>query len=206
MPPSNHFTSRPSRALSLIAAAGAALLLGSPAQAAWQLMPEQSRVEATVVEISPTGPVPHTHRVGQLSGVLGSDGILRVPLRLRQTDILDRVGQLPPLLSGLADTTLTTVTIQLPPERLDNLNVGESTTETVMLGVDNQGQHQQEPLKVHITRESENTLHVRNAERIALDGKELMQNQTARTILMLLGYEAIGDEVPVELDARLENR
>lgn len=205
--PSTHYpTSRPARALSLIAATGAALLLGSPAQAAWQLVPEQSRVEATVVEITPTGPVPHTHRVSQLQGTLGSDGTLRVPLRLRQTDILDRVGQLPPLLSGLADTTLTTVTIQLSPARLDSLKVGESTTETVMLGVDNQGQHQQEPLKVRITREPDSTLHVRNAERVALDGNELMQNQTARTILMLLGYEEIGDEVPIELDARLEDR
>ncbi|GHB07816.1 hypothetical protein [Modicisalibacter luteus] len=203
---SNHITSRLPRARSLVAAAGAALLLGTPAQAAWQLIPEQSRVEATVVEITPTGPVPHTHRVSQLQGTLGNDGTLRVPLRLRQTDILERVGQLPPLLSGLADTTLTTVTVQLSPERLDSLNVGESITETVMLGVDNQGQRQQEPLKVRITRESGNTLHVRNAERVALDGKELMQNQTARTIFMLLGYEEIGDEVPVELDARLEDR
>ena len=206
MPSANYLTTRPSRALSLIAATGAALLLSLPAQAAWQLVPEQSRVEATIVEVTPTGPVPHTHRVSQLQGTLGSDGTLRVPLRLRQTDVLDRVGQLPPLLSGLSDTTLATVTIQLSPERLDSLKVGESTTETVMLGVDNQGQQQQEPLKVRITRETENTLHVRNAERVALDGKELMQNQTARTILMLLGYDEIGDEVPVELDARLEDR
>ncbi|SHE52560.1 hypothetical protein SAMN02745148_00530 [Modicisalibacter ilicicola DSM 19980] len=192
------------RASALIA--GLALFAALPAQAEWQLAPEQSRVQATIVEITPNGPVPHHHEVRQLQGNVSPDGTLRLPLRLRQTDIMDRLGQLPPWLSGVADTTLATVVTQLPPERLDALAVGESMTETLMLGVQADGQNRREPLEVRFTRESDDTIRVHNAQRVALDGRELMNNQTVRSILLLLGYEEIGDEVPVELDATLVDR
>ncbi|MGC3871647.1 hypothetical protein ACPF7Z_00030 [Halomonas sp. GXIMD04776] len=186
--------------------ASMALFTALPAHADWQLAPEQSSVQATIVEITPNGPVPHNHAVRQLQGNVSKDGTLTLPLRLRQTDIMDRLGKLPPWLSGVADTTLATVVTQLPPERLDALAVGESMTETLMLGVQADGQNRQEPLKARFTRESDDTIRVRNAERVALDGRELMNNQTVRSILLLLGYEEIGDEVPVELDATLVDR
>ncbi|MEA3250856.1 MAG: hypothetical protein U9Q35_04655 [Pseudomonadota bacterium] len=189
-----------------IGAAGAASLVALPVQADWQLDPSRSRIAATIVEITPSGPVPHNYEVRQLQGQVSADGTLRLPLRLRQTDIMDRLGELPPWLSGLADTTLATVVTQLPPERLDSLAVGESMTETLMLGVQSDSEHRRKPLKVRFTREAEDTVHVRNAERVALDGRELMNDQNARSILLLLGYEEIGDEVPVELDATLVDR
>ncbi len=190
----------------LWAAGSLALAMALPAQADWQLDPSQSQVQATIVEITPSGPNPHTHRVRQLAGTLAADGTLSVPLRLRQTDVIERLGNLPPWLSGLAETPLATVTTQLPPERLDALAVGESLTETLMLGVQANGERRQEPLKVRFTRESAAVIQVRNAERVALDGRELMNNQNVRSILLLLGYEEIGDEVPVELDATLVDR
>lgn len=200
-----HTTTLPRRGVAAWLA-GAALLLALPAQAAWQLDPSQSRIEATIIEVTPSGPVPHEHQVNQLQGQLSADGTLRMPLSLRQTDVIDRLGNLPPWLASLADVTLATVVTHLPPERLNNLAVGESMTETLMLGVQTEGESRQEPLKVRFTRESEDVIHVRNAERVALDGRELMSNQNVRSILLLLGYEEIGDEVPVELDATLVDR
>lgn len=190
----------------LAGVASAALLIAAPAQAAWQLLPGQSRIEATIVEITPAGPIPHRHAVRQLQGQVGPDGTLHLPLRLRQTDVMDRLGQLPPWLSGLADTVLATVVTQLPPEKLDGLDVGESLTATLMLGVQADGQNRREPLKVRLTRQAQDRIHIRNAERVAIDGRELMSNQTARSVLLLLGYEEIGNEVPVELDAVLADR
>lgn len=186
--------------------ASMALFATLPAHADWQLAPEQSRVQATIVEITPNGPAPHVHEVRQLQGTMSEDGTLRLPLQLRQTDIMERLGQLPPWLSGVADTTLATVITQLPPERLDALGVGESMTETLMLSVQADGQNRQEPFEARFTRESEDTIRVRNAERVALDGRELMNNQTVRTVMTLLGYKEIGDEVPVELNATLTDR
>lgn len=44
------------------------------------------------------------------------------------------------------------------------------------------------------TRETPGRVRVTNAERVALDGRELMANPTLRSVL-LLGYQQIGDEV-----------
>ena len=195
-------SARMARAMLLIAA----LFAATAAQAEWQLDPEQSRVEATIVEITPNGPVPHSHQVRQLQGSVSDEGTLNLPLSLRQTDIIDRLGELPPWLSGLSDSTLATVVAELPAERLDDLAVGESITETLMLGVQSGGEHHREPLLVELNHESEGIIRVRNAERVALDGRELMSNQTVRSILLILGYEQIGDEVPVELNATLIDR
>lgn len=194
------------RLTNLACVLGASLFLSLPAQAAWQLDPAQSQIQATIIEITPSGPVPHEHQVRQLQGELSADGTLSMPLRLRQTDVIERLGELPPWLSSLADVTLATVVTQLPPERLNNLAVGESLTETLMLTVQSNGENRQEPLKVRFTRESEDTIRIHNAERVALDGRELMNNQNVRSVMLLLGYEKIGDEVPVELDATLVDR
>lgn len=181
-------------------------LMAQPAQAEWQLDPDQSRVEATIVEITPTGPVPHIHQVRRLQGSVSDEGTLSLPLSLNQTDIIDRLGELPPWLSGLTDSTLATVVAELPSGRLNNLAVGESITETLMLGVQSDGEYRREPLLVELSHVSEGVIRVRNAERVALDGRELMSNRTVRSILLMLGYEEIGDEVPVELNATLIDR
>ncbi|MCK0744281.1 hypothetical protein [Chromohalobacter nigrandesensis] len=177
------------------------------AQADWQLDPEKSRVEATITEITSSGgEVAHQHALKRMNGHIAADGTLRLPVRLNQTDILDQLGELPPWMASLSDTELTTVVTQLDPQVLDDLPVGESRTETLMLSVKDGDASQQEPLKVRFTRDSEREIRVRNAESVSLDGRAIMQNQTARTVLGLLGYQQIDDEVPVELDAVLVDR
>ena len=74
------------------------------------------------------------------------------------------------------------------------------------LRTDANGEQRQERLPVRFTREAEDRVRVRNAEPVSLDGKQLMKNGTVRTILSLLGYQQIGDEVPVTLDALLVDR
>ncbi|MCK0713906.1 hypothetical protein ACFO0U_07600 [Chromohalobacter sarecensis] len=189
------------------AAALGVVTLPCVAQADWQLDPEKSRVEATITEITSSGSeVAHQHALKRMNGHIAADGTLRLPVRLNQTDILDQLGELPPWMASLSDTELTTVVTQLDPQVLDDLPVGESRTETLMLSVKDGDASQQEPLKVRFTRESEREIRVRNAESVSLDGRAIMQNQTARTVLGLLGYQQIDDEVPVELDAVLVDR
>ena len=192
--------------LSLLASLALAALTALPAQAAWQLDPARSAIEATVIEITPSGPVPHQHRVRELSGSIGDDGTLRLPLRLSQTDIPQRLGGLPVWLKGMAELPLATLVTRLPPERLNKLAVGDSLTETLTFQVDAKGVNQQEPLALRFTRESESRVRIATAERVAVDGRELMANPTLRTVILLLGYEQIGDEVPVTLDATLIER
>lgn len=194
------------KTFSLLAAVVLVALTAAHAQAAWQLDPARSAIEATLVEITPSGPVPHQHRVRELSGSISEDGTLRLPLRLSQTDIPDRLGGLPVWLQGMADLPLATLVTRLPPERLNSLAVGDSLTETLIFRVDAEGVAQQEPLALRFTRVSQSRIRIATAERVAVDGRELMANPTLRTVILLLGYEQIGDEVPVTLDATLIDR
>jgi len=187
-------------------AAGLVTFCGT-AQAAWQLDPNQSRVTATVTEITSGGEsITHKHALRRMEGQISADGTLKLPVRLNQTDLLDRLGDLPPWMSSLTNTTLVTVVTQLPPERINSLKVGQSTVEVLTLSTDSNGEQRQEKLPVRFTRESENVVRVRNAEPVSLDGRELMKNQTVRSILSLIGYQQIGDDIPVELDAVLVDR
>ncbi|OLO07607.1 hypothetical protein BTW08_11760 [Salinicola sp. MH3R3-1] len=177
------------------------------AQAAWQLDPNQSRVTATVTEITSDGEsITHEHSLRRMEGQISADGTLKLPVRLNQTDVLDRLGELPPWMSSLTNTTLVTVVTQLPPERINSLKVGQSTVEILTLRTDSNGEQRQEKLPVRFTRESADVVRVRNAEPVSLDGKELMKNQNVRSILSLMGYQQIGDDVPVELNAVLVDR
>ncbi|WP_245392226.1 hypothetical protein [Salinicola halophyticus] len=177
------------------------------AQAAWQLDPNQSRVTATVTEITSGGEsITHEHSLRRMEGQISADGTLKLPVRLNQTDVLDRLGDLPPWMSSLTNTTLVTVVTQLPPERINSLKVGQSTVEILTLRTDSNGEQRQEKLPVRFTRESADVVRVRNAEPVSLDGKELMKNQNVRSILSLMGYQQIGDDVPVELNAVLVDR
>ncbi|PMR77765.1 hypothetical protein [Billgrantia endophytica] len=179
------------------------VLLISPVQAEWELDPEQSRVSATVMQIGPDGPVPRHHEVRRLAGSADASGVLQLPLRLNQSDVVERLGPLPPWLSGLTERPMATLTTRYPPEQLERLAIGDSMVETLMLSVRSGNAIRQESLPVRFTKESANRIRVTNAERMALDGQELMADPTLRSVMLLLGYEQIGDEVPVNLDAVL---
>ncbi|KXS39627.1 hypothetical protein [Modicisalibacter sp. 'Wilcox'] len=186
-------------------AAGVAglLLAASPVQAAWQLLAPESRVTATLTEITAEGRQPHTHHIDHLQGTLGTDGTLRLPLRLSQTDVMKRIGPLPAWLQEMATTPLVTVVTEFDPQRLDALKVGESLTDTLTLRIDGNGEPRRESLPVHFTRKSRDRIRLTNAEPVTLDGQALMDNSVARLVLQMLGYQRIDDAVPVALDAVL---
>ena len=182
---------------------GATALLFALPLSAWELDPERSRVSATVMQIAPDGPIPRQHEVRRLSGSANANGILELPLRLNQSDVVERLGPLPPWLSGLTERPMATLTTQFPPERLERLEVGESLVETLTMTVRSGNNVRQESLPVRFTKKSSAEVQVTNAERVALDGQALMADPTLRSVMLLLGYEQIGDEVPVRLDALL---
>jgi len=194
------------RSAALVALLATSLVALPAAAAAWELDPAQSRVAATVVQLAPEGPIPRQHEVRRLSGTAEEDGTLVLPLRLAQSDVIERMGPLPPWLSGFTERPMATLTTRFPPERLDRLPVGESLVEVLTLSVQSGNSTRSEPLAVRFTRESPERVRVTNAERVALDGRELMADPTLRSVLLLLGYEQIGDEVPVSLDAVLVRR
>ncbi len=190
---------------SMLALGASALLFALPL-AAWELAPERSRVSATVMQITPDGPVPRQHEVRRLSGSADASGTLELPLRLNQSDVVERLGPLPPWLSGLTERPMATLTTQFPPERLERLPVGDSLVETLTMRVQSGNAVREESLPVRFTKTSSGQVQVTNAERVSLDGRALMADPSLRTVMLLLGYEQIGDDVPVSLDAVLVRR
>ncbi|BCB71064.1 hypothetical protein HMEPL2_14150 [Vreelandella aquamarina] len=182
------------------------LLLVLPVQADWQLDPGQSQVQASITQLDGETPQIHHHQVNNLQGDIAADGTLRLPLRLSQTDLLNRFGELPPWVGLLANTTLVTLVAQMPPERLDGLDIGESMVETLTFRVQTDLINQEEAVPLRFTREGLNEVRVTHAEPMALDGNALMANSTVRTVLSMLGYQQIDEHVPVTLNALLVNR
>lgn len=182
------------------------LLLALPVQADWQLDPGQSQVQASITQLDGEAPQTHHHQVNNLQGDIAADGTLLLPLRLSQTDLLNRFGELPPWVGLLANTTLVTLVAQMPPERLDGLDIGESMVETLTFRVQTDLINQEEAVPLRFTREGLNEVRVTHAEPMALDGNALMANSTVRTVLSMLGYQQIDEHVPVTLNALLVNR
>ncbi|AVI64113.1 hypothetical protein BB497_16045 [Halomonas sp. GFAJ-1] len=182
------------------------LLLAVPVHADWQLDPAQSRVQASITQLDGEAPQTHHHQVNNLQGDIAADGTLRLPLRLSQTDLLNRFGELPPWVGLLANTTLVTLVAQMPPERLDGLDIGESMVETLTFRVQTDLINQEEAVPLRFTREGLNEVRVTHAEPMAMDGRALMANGTVRTVLSMLGYQEIDEHVPVTLNALLVNR
>ncbi|WP_083024751.1 hypothetical protein [Vreelandella lionensis] len=182
------------------------LLLVLPVQADWQLDPGQSQVQGSITQLDGETPQIHHHQVNNLQGDIAADGTLRLPLRLSQTDLLNRFGELPPWVGLLANTTLVTLVAQMPPERLDGLDIGESMVETLTFRVQTDLINQEEAVPLRFTREGLNEVRVTHAEPMALDGNALMANSTVRTVLSMLGYQQIDEHVPVTLNALLVNR
>lgn len=182
------------------------LLLAVPAQADWQLDPGRSTVQASITQLNGDEPQTHHHQVRDLQGDISEDGTLRLPLKLSQTDMLTRFGELPTWAEMLANTTLVTLVAQMPPERLDELDIGESLVETLTFRLQSDMVNQEENVPLRFTREGLNEVRVTHAEPMALDGRALMANATLRSVLSLLGYQEIDEHVPVTLDALLVNR
>lgn len=182
------------------------LLLAVPVHADWQLDPGQSQVQASITQLDGDTPQTHHHQVSDLQGDISADGTLRLPLRLSQTDLLSRFGELPPWVGLLANTPLVTLMAQMPPERLDNLDIGESMVETLSFRVQTELINQEEAVPLRFTREGLNEVRVTHAEPMVLSGRMLMENSTVRTVLSLLGYRNIDEQVPITLNALLVNR
>lgn len=182
------------------------LLLAVPVHADWQLDPGQSQVQASITRLDGGTPQTHHHQVSDLQGDISADGTLRLPLRLSQTDLLSRFDDLPAWVGLLANTPLVTLMAQMPPERLDNLDIGESMVETLSFRVQTELINQEEAVPLRFTREGLNEVRVTHAEPMVLSGRMLMENSTVRTVLSLLGYQEIDEHVPVTLNALLVNR
>ncbi|TVU72698.1 hypothetical protein [Cobetia crustatorum] len=174
-----------------------------PSQAAWQLVPATSGATATLTEQGAQGNVEHIHHLRGLSGTVGDDGKLTIPLSVSQTDLLDKVGELPPWLSGVSQMRLATLTLNLDPVALAALETGESNRMQVPFTATDGNRTHRDTLPLDVTRMDATHLSFENAEPLALDSSAVGKNQIGSTLLGLLGYGTLVGDIPVTLQGEM---
>ncbi|WP_158772715.1 hypothetical protein [Cobetia sp. L2A1] len=174
-----------------------------PSQAAWQLVPASSGATATLTEKGAQGNIEHVHHLRGLSGTVGDDGKMTIPLSVSQTDLLDKVGELPPWLSGVSQMRLATLTLNLDPVALAALETGDSTRMQVPFTATDGNRTHHDTLPLDVTRLDATHLSFGNAEPLALDSAAVAKNQVGSTLLGLLGYGTLVGDIPVTLQGEM---
>ena len=174
-----------------------------PTQAAWQLVPDSSGATATLTAQGSQGNVEHVHHLNGLSGTVGDDGKMSIPLSVGQTDLLDKVGELPPWLSGVSQMRLATLTLNLDPLAIAALEPGQTTRMQVPFSATDGNRTHRETLPLEVTRQDATHLTFINADPISLDSTEVARNQIGSTLLNLLGYGKLVGDIPVTLQGEM---
>ncbi|MFC0268660.1 hypothetical protein [Kushneria aurantia] len=192
--------------ISALAVAGLAVTLSAQAQAAWRMVPADSRITAEVAGQGQNGPLERTYRVDNLNGTISDNGYFEMPLRLEQTNLLGD-GGMGALLSGLSsDSAMVTLSTQIEPAWLNNLAVGDSLTRTLTLTARGNHFERSERVPMRVERLNQQAWQVSLAEPISIDTRQMMQLDNAQTILSLLGYRSLADTIPINFNARLIER
>ncbi len=174
-----------------------------PTQAAWQLVPDSSGATATLTSQGSQGNVEHVHHLNGLSGTVGDDGRMSIPLSVGQTDLLDKVGELPPWLSGVSQMRLATLTLNLDPLAIAALEPGKTARMQVPFSATDGNRTHHETLPLEVTRQDATHLTFINADPISLDSAEVARNQIGSTLLNLLGYGKLVGDIPVTLQGEM---
>ncbi|QQK63087.1 hypothetical protein F8A90_02285 [Cobetia sp. cqz5-12] len=174
-----------------------------PTQAAWQLVPDSSGATATLTSQGSQGNVEHVHHLNGLSGTVGDDGRMSIPLSVGQTDLLDKVGELPPWLSGVSQMRLATLTLNLDPLAIAALETGQTMRMQVPFSATDGNRTHRETLPLEVTRQDATHLTFINADPISLDSAEVARNQVGSTLLNLLGYGKLVGDIPVTLQGEM---
>ncbi len=191
----------------MLGMAGAALALTPQAQAAWQFVPADSEITAHVSGQGQRGPMERTYHVSELEGTIDDTGRFEMPLRLEQTDLLGKQGGLGGLLSGLSsDSAMVTLSTQVNPAWLSNLQPGDATTRHVTLTASGNHFERSEQVPLTLERLDQQYYHLTLAEPISVDTNQLMQLDNAQTVLSLLGYRSLDNTIPIGFSARLIQR
>ncbi|WP_456269827.1 hypothetical protein M1D97_06010 [Kushneria sp. AK178] len=188
----------------MLGMAAATLALIPQAQAAWRFIPADSEITAHVSGQGQRGPMERTYHVSDLEGTINDEGYFEMPLRLEQTDLLGKQGGLGGLLSGLSsDSAMVTLSTQVNPAWLSNLQPGDATTRNVTLTASGHHFERSEQVPLTLERLDQQYYHLTLAEPISVDTQQLMQLDNAQTVLSLLGYQRLDDAIPIRFNARL---
>lgn len=175
----------------------ALLVLASPlAQAEWQLDGDTSRISFVSVK---RGKMAEVQRFDQLSGQIDDKGAVRivVPLASIDSGLALRDERMRNSFFEVERFPEATITSQLDLSRYDDLQVGQSRSETIDFNLDLHGQQRRLKSEVLVSRPSEGRIEVATMEPLVLKLVDFDLEEKLEPLKDVANIPSITPEVPV---------
>ena len=170
--------------------------------AGWVLDPEGSYVGFASVK---NDLIAENHSFTQITGAIEDSGDANIVIALASVETLVpiRNERMQAILFEVMQYPDVTVTANLDLDEFTSLGLGESKTETILLGVNLHGTDLSKNVLVKVTRSSDNAYEVTSLGPIVIHASQFALSDGLESLRKIAGLQSIDLMVPVTFDLRL---
>jgi len=170
--------------------------------AGWMIDPEGSYVGFASVK---NDLIAENHSFTQITGTIEDSGDANIVIALASVETLIpiRNERMQAILFEVAQNPNVTVTANLDLDVFTRLGLGESKTDTILLGVNLHGTDLSKNVLVKVTRSSDNTYEVTSLGPIVIHASQFALSDGLESLRKVAGLQSIGLMVPVTFDLKL---
>lgn len=170
--------------------------------AGWVIDPEGSYVGFASVK---NDLIAENHSFTQITGTIEDSGDANIVIALASVETLIpiRNERMQAILFEVAQYPDVTVTANLDLDAFTSLGLGESKTDTILLGINLHGTDISENVLVKVTRSSDNSYEVTSLGPIVIHASQFALSDGLESLRKVAGLQSIDLMVPVTFDLRL---
>ncbi|MFP6802302.1 MAG: YceI family protein [Pseudomonadales bacterium] len=170
--------------------------------AGWVIDPEGSYVGFASVK---NDLIAENHSFTQITGTIEDSGEANIVIALASVETLIpiRNERMQAILFEVAQYPDVTVTANLDLDEFTSLGLGESKTDTILLGINLHGTDLSENVLVKVTRSSDNSYEVTSLGPIVIHASQFALSDGLESLRKVAGLQSIDLMVPVTFDLRL---
>jgi hypothetical protein len=170
--------------------------------AGWMIDPEGSYVGFASVK---NDLIAENHSFTQITGTIDDSGDANIVIALASVETLIpiRNERMQAILFEVAQYPDVTVTANLDVDVFARLGLGESKTDTILLGVNLHGTDLSKNVLVKVTRSSDKSYEVTSLGPIVIHASQFALSDGLESLRKVAGLQSIGLMVPVTFDLRL---
>ena len=170
--------------------------------AGWVIDPEGSYVGFASVK---NDLIAENHSFTQITGAIEDSGDANIVIALASVETLIpiRNERMQAILFEVAQYPDVTVTANLDLDQFTSLGLGESKTDTILLGVNLHGTDLSKNVLVKVTRSSNNAYEVTSLGPIVIHASQFALSDGLESLRKIAGLQSIDLMVPVTFDLRL---
>ena len=170
--------------------------------AGWVIDPEGSYVGFASVK---NDLIAENHSFTEITGTIEDSGDANIVIALASVETLIpiRNERMQAILFEVAQYPDVTVTANLDLDEFTSLGLGESKTDTILLGINLHGTDISENVLVKVTRSSDNSYEVTSLGPIVIHASQFALSDGLESLRKVAGLQSIDLMVPVTFDLRL---